>query len=194
MIACAVRSASLPILNTAVLPVRSTPVASAKTFGRPSNTNPTTPSGARHADTDQSAVLDRRHVAAAAGSAMQPSCASRPPCRHASPGSARSRVVDRPFDNAASTSLRLASSTSANTASSSTVSAKRSKNSVIWSSVQLCERGESIRSARHRRRHQRVLGAGMCNRSPVSCTITNRSPGLNARARSADTTVTRSPP
>ena len=52
MISRAVPSASLPILNTAVLPVRSTPVASANTFGRPSKTNPTTPSGARHDDTD----------------------------------------------------------------------------------------------------------------------------------------------
>ena len=38
---------------TTVLPVRSTPVASANTLGRPSNTNPTTPSGARRASTDQ---------------------------------------------------------------------------------------------------------------------------------------------
>jgi hypothetical protein len=53
MIACAVPNASLPILNTAVLPVRNTPVASANTLGRPSNTNPTAPSGARHDDTDQ---------------------------------------------------------------------------------------------------------------------------------------------
>ena len=48
MIARAVPSASLPMRNTTVLPVRSTPVASANTFGRPSNTNPTTPSGSRH--------------------------------------------------------------------------------------------------------------------------------------------------
>ena len=46
MIARAVSSASLPILNTQTLRLASTPVASAKTFGRPSKTNPTTPSGA----------------------------------------------------------------------------------------------------------------------------------------------------
>src|SRR3954447_9826668 len=50
MIWRAVPRASLPILNTAVLPVRSTPVASANTLGRPSNTNPTTPRGPRHDD------------------------------------------------------------------------------------------------------------------------------------------------
>ena len=48
----AVPSASLPIRNTTVLPVRNTPVASANTFGRPSKTNPTTPSGARRDETD----------------------------------------------------------------------------------------------------------------------------------------------
>ena len=43
--AMAVPSASRPMRKTTVLPPRSTPVASAKTFGRPSNTNPITPSG-----------------------------------------------------------------------------------------------------------------------------------------------------
>ena len=52
-IARAVPNASLPMRKTTVLPVRSTPVASAKTFGRPSKTKPTTPSGLRHASTDQ---------------------------------------------------------------------------------------------------------------------------------------------
>ena len=49
----AVPSASRPMRNTTVLPPRSTPVASAKTFGRPSNTNPITPSGARRRSTRQ---------------------------------------------------------------------------------------------------------------------------------------------
>ena len=52
MIASAVPRASDPMRMTTVLPVRSTPVASAKTLGRPSKTKPTTPSGARHASTD----------------------------------------------------------------------------------------------------------------------------------------------
>ena len=88
MIACAVPSASLPIRNTAVLPVRSTPVASANTFGRPSNTNPTTPSGARHDDADHPFVFDarqllvstsrRRRPAAQAGDHPGPHRASQP--------------------------------------------------------------------------------------------------------------------
>ena len=52
-IASAVASASEPMRITTVLPVRTTPVASANTFGRPSNTKPTTPSGARRASTLQ---------------------------------------------------------------------------------------------------------------------------------------------
>ncbi|CAB4566154.1 unannotated protein [freshwater metagenome] len=51
IIAFAVPKASLPIRNTTVFPLRSTPVASAKTFGRPSNTKPMTPKGARHCST-----------------------------------------------------------------------------------------------------------------------------------------------
>ena len=46
IIASAVSKASLPIRKTQTLRLRKTPVASANTFGRPSNTKPTTPSGA----------------------------------------------------------------------------------------------------------------------------------------------------
>ena len=45
-IARAVPSASEPMRKTTVLPARITPVASAKTLGRPSKTKPTGPSGA----------------------------------------------------------------------------------------------------------------------------------------------------
>ena len=53
IIACAVANASLPILNTQLFPERKTPVASAKTFGRPSKIKATTPNGALTEDTDQ---------------------------------------------------------------------------------------------------------------------------------------------
>ncbi len=53
MMACAVPSASLPMRKTAVLPLRRTPAASASTFGRPSKTKPTTPSGAATCSTVQ---------------------------------------------------------------------------------------------------------------------------------------------
>ena len=51
-IASAVPSASEPMRITTVFPVRTTPAASANTFGRPSNTKATTPSGALRASTD----------------------------------------------------------------------------------------------------------------------------------------------
>ena len=130
MIACAVPKASLPIRNTAVLPVRSTPVASANTLGRPSNTNPTTPSGARHDDTDHPlcSTVDScwsRRVGAAA-QLRKPAAMS---CRI--PGDSCSRVVDRPLATAASTSIRLASRTREKTVSSSMDAANRWKKSVI---------------------------------------------------------------
>ncbi len=59
MIAWAVPRASAPMRNTTVLPVRSTPVASANTFGRPSNTKPTTPRGAASWSTVQPACSVR---------------------------------------------------------------------------------------------------------------------------------------
>ena len=53
IIAFAVPRASLPMRNTTAFPPFNTPVASANTFGRPSNTKPNTPSGATRCSTDQ---------------------------------------------------------------------------------------------------------------------------------------------
>ena len=55
----AVPSASEPMRKTTVLPPRITPAASAKTLGRPSNTKPTTPSGAVTCSTVQPACSIR---------------------------------------------------------------------------------------------------------------------------------------
>ena len=106
-IASAVRSASEPMRMTTVLPVRSTPLASAKTLGRPSNTNPTTPSGARRAATDQPAWSMRASTVSRAAGASR---------HHRSPATmssrirsdSTSRVVERPAAAAAATSASFA--------------------------------------------------------------------------------------
>ena len=100
-IACAVPNASEPIRNTTVLPLRSTPHASANTFGRPSNTKPTTPSGARRSSTDQPSCDTRSMVRPRSGISSRhvrrPATMSR---RIVSDST--SRVVERPAALAAS--------------------------------------------------------------------------------------------
>ena len=89
-----------------MLPVRSTPVASANTLGRPSNTNPTTPSGARHDDTDHFgwSIVDS-NCSRRIGDAAQ---LRRPADMSARiDGDRTRRVVERPFAAAAATSARI---------------------------------------------------------------------------------------
>ena len=116
-IALAVPSASLPIRNTAVFPVRSTPAASANTFGRPSNTNPTTPSGARRAVTVQVSCSTTSVISLRAPGASRHT--RRPAIMSARiDGDRTRRVVLRPRDDAAATSRSLAAAIAAKISSS----------------------------------------------------------------------------
>ena len=107
-IASAVPSASDPIRKTTVLPLRKTPHASANTFGRPSNTKPTTPRPALRCCTLQPSWLISSTTAslddAVSRHIRRPSTISD---RIVSESS--SRVVDRPRLRARSTSAALAS-------------------------------------------------------------------------------------
>ena len=133
-IARAVPSASDPIRNTAVLPVRTTPAASANTFGRPSNTNPTTPSGARLTSTSHPTCarvsITRSRAAGASRHVRNPAIMS---ARIV--GDSSRRVVDRPPAAARSTSRRFAAAIGWNVSSSAMRAANTSKNSVICSSA-----------------------------------------------------------
>ena len=116
--AMAVRRASLPMRNTTVFPLRSTPVASAKTLGRPSNTKPTTPSGLRRCSTRQPGWSIRSTTAS------RPDGRSRHVRRPATmsariDGDSTRRVLLRPVAVARSTSSALASAIGPNTLSSS---------------------------------------------------------------------------
>ena len=107
MIARAVPSASLPMRNTTLLPPRSTPVASASTFGRPSNTNATTPSAAPTSSALQPSCSTRSSTwPRRLGAAIQPRRPSIIARRMSS--LATRRVVERPRRCAAATSSALA--------------------------------------------------------------------------------------
>ena len=179
----AVPSASRPMRKTTVLPPRSTPVASAKTFGRPSNTNPITPSGARRRSTRQPRCsTPSMSWSRSDGMSRQ---VRRPATMSARIRSeSTSRVVLRPCSRATETSSALAAAMRANTAGSSNRRANPSKKAVTavsgsppssrkawWAAVTAAS--ASVWSA-----------AGIRSRTPVSCTTTSRSPGANSRARS----------
>ena len=121
----AVPSAADPIRKTTVLPERSTPVASANTLGRPSNTNPTTPRPDRTNCASQPVWGTFSMIS------PRPDEASRQ-VRKPSTMSARilgdstSRVVVRPRAWAFSTSVRLASAMGAKALSSASSLAKAS--------------------------------------------------------------------
>ncbi len=121
--ALAVPRASDPILKTTVLPDLRTPVASAKTFGRPSKTKPTTPRPALMRSTRHpawsmvSAIVPRPEVMDA-----QSFSPSTMPARIVSEST--SLVVERPRSRARSTSAALASAMGAKVAAWARRSAK----------------------------------------------------------------------
>ena len=123
MIACAVSKASLPILKTQTFRLRSTPVASAKTFGRPSNTNPTTPSGALWDSIDQPSCTTVSRATLDDATVSQIRSASIMSCRIESLST--KRVIDLPVALAVATSTSLAARIALNTSSSSSLSANR---------------------------------------------------------------------
>ena len=96
----AVPRASLPMRNTTVLPPRSTPVASAKTLGRPFEHE------ADHAERRAAAARPaspgarRRSTTRRARTACRARSAGRPPCRPASRSDSTRRVVLRPCSRA----------------------------------------------------------------------------------------------
>ena len=179
--------------NTTALPVRTTPHASANTLGRPSNTNPTTPSGARFDSTDHWVFHACDHAVAPAGRvtpATQPGDHVRPhagvehqPRRRASrPG--RRRDIVAAFASAIERTRRR----------------------------RPAPRRTGRRSPRSPRRRT-ASAAKAIHRSPVTAASTNvvhrgrnveqgpgrlhddqRSPGRKASASSASTRTARSPP
>ena len=192
-IARAVARASEPIRNTTVLPVRTTPQASANTFGRPSKTNPTTPSGARRASTDQSPCSMRSTAASRRlGESRQP----RRPLTMSERirSSSTRRVVDRPLAAAASTSAVLAAAIGPKQSSSASNAANRSKNSVICSSVAAASSANDLTASVTASATRAPTAAGISSSFPVDWTTMMRSPSRNRSARSADTTDTLSPP
>jgi hypothetical protein len=108
--------------KTTVLPVRSTPQASAKTFGRPSNTNATTPSRSVTCSTVHPSCSTVRTTPPRPPAALRQ---ARSPATMSSRirGVSTSRVVERPRSRAASTSAALAAAIGAKLASSSSRSA-----------------------------------------------------------------------
>jgi len=193
MIASAVPSASDPIRITTVLPVRTTPAASANTLGRPSNTNATTPSGARRACTVQPGWPTSLNAS------LRPMAMSRQPRRPSTmavriDSVSASRVVERPRTDAATKSRWLAASTAATTASSLRRVAKPSKNPLICWSDTAPSPPNAARAAATACSARANWPAGMWSRSPLSATAMRRSPGANAAARASPTLTTRSLP
>jgi hypothetical protein len=103
-------------------------------------------------------------------------------------------VVDRPAAAARATSSAFAVATGANASSSTSRDAKASKKAVIWSSEQADNSVKASIAAPTAAATSSCSAAGMCSRSPVSCTTTRRSPSTNAAANAASTDVIRSPP
>jgi len=192
-IARAVANASDPMRNTTAFPVRTTPQASANTFGRPSNTNPTTPSGARHASTDHCGCSIRSITPSRRlEESRHP---RRPPTMSARMRSSRTRrVVDRPLVAAAATSAAFASAIGANRSTSASAEANRSKKSVICSSFTEASSAKAWHAACTVSVTSSPIAAGISSSAPVDWTTIKRSPAANRPARSADTTVTLSPP
>ena len=157
-IASAVPSASDPMRMTTVLPVRSTPVASAKTLGRPSNTNPTTPSGARRAATDQPSWSMRASSAsrAAGGVAPRPQPGDHVVAHPIATARAASSSGRRP--SAAATSASLAARIGASTRVVGEAAGEASKNAVIWSSVHVASAAKAATAASTALRRGGVLG------------------------------------
>ena len=133
-IARAVPSASEPMRNTTVLPLRSTPPASANTLGRPSNTKPTTPSGARRASTASRRVRRTRSTLRARSGTRRATCADRRSCLARICRDSSRRVVDRPRRALRRRRRSLRRAIGANAPSSASRPANSSKKSVIsWS-------------------------------------------------------------
>ena len=97
------------------------------------------------------------------------------------------RVVERPAAFADATSRSLASRIGTAVVSSARRSAKRSKSSVICSSVQPLSAPNAAAAAVTASAAAACADAGMCRRSPVSWTTSSRSPGTNAAASASGT-------
>ncbi len=187
-IASAVPRASDPMRITTELPVRTTPAASAKTLGRPSNTKPTTPNGALLASTDHpSWVIVRNGSSRRNDERSQP---RRPAIMSSTIRSERvRRVVERPAADAAATSRALASRTGAADESSLSRSANPAKNLEICLSVACPSAVNAAAAASTAATATSCSAAGMWSRSPVSATTMRRSPARN-EAASSSLTVT----
>ena len=182
-IASAVANASDPMRITTVLPLRTTPAASAKTLGRPSKTNPTTPSGARRASTRHpSCSTVPTGASRRSGESRQPISPATMSPRMRSVST--SRVVDRPERSAASTSARLAVSTCPITSASPRRAANPSKKDEICSSLTAPSASNAVRARAVASAAMAYWAAGTCSRSPVSPRAIKRSPAANASANS----------
>ena len=183
-IARAVPSASEPIRNTTVLPVRSTPTASANTFGRPSNTNPTTPSGARLSLDAPPAVIDgRRRVDRGRQARSRPAAQSVDHARPTSSGVSSSRVVERPSAGGRARRRALAAVIAIRpTSASSSRSANSSKNREICASVHAASAANAATAASTAADATACSAAGTCSSAPVDGSTSSRSPGRKAAA------------
>jgi hypothetical protein len=190
----AVPSASEPIRNTTALPVRSTPHASANTFGRPSNTKPTTPSGALRTSTDHPSCSTRPTDASRRlGESRQPRSPSIMPARMAV--SSTSRVVDRPSLGR----LHHVRCVGCGNRREHRVVGHRLREAIEEVRdlvVAACsESAEKPAAASPTATWTSSwTSAGTCRRTPVDCTTRSRSPARNRCASSASTYVTRLPP
>mmetsp|Transcript_62447 Transcript_62447/g.115977 ORF Transcript_62447/g.115977 Transcript_62447/m.115977 type:complete len:283 (-) Transcript_62447:193-1041(-) len=173
--ALAVPKASLPIRKTTVLPPRKTPVASASTLGRPSNTKPTTPKAAPMRSTVQPlcstvcTTAPRRLLAF-----IQPRKPSIMPFLSFSV--ATRRVVERPLAFASFTSESFASRTALQVLASSSRRAKAAKNAEICSSVTEPIFSNAALALPTASRLTFFSAAGKCSTSPVDSTDNRASP------------------
>ena len=170
-----------PMRNTTVLPVRSTPVASANTLGRPSNTKPTTPSGRTPRRHRPAVVLDRgrRGVAPQVGVAPAAQAGdhvgAHPVGQHQAgrraPGRRRPVRRRRRWPRRIGATRRVVGEAPRR-------SVEERRDLVVGARR---ERGERRRRAASTARVATACSAcGTCSRSPVSCTTTSRSPRRNA--------------
>ena len=159
--------------NTTVLPVRSTPAASANTLGRPSNTKPTTPSGARRAST-----LHPSWSTVPTAASRRRSLAAHPRSPAIMPAQHRRRQLEAGGRAAARVGARRRrrrwrASDRDDVAASASRSANRSKKREICSSVHARQRRERV-VARHRRR-----------RDAIACSAAGRAAARRSSGRRA---------
>ncbi len=102
--------------------------------------------------------------------------------------------MERPRPAAASTSEVLAALIASRASTSSSRSAKRSKNNEISPSVALLSAENAATASSTAADARACSSAGTCSNVPVDGSTINRSPARKTAARSAPTFTTRSPP